>query len=121
LQYKKNKKTLKVNHLGFKNITVSELQTWIQNSEEFFLIDVREQYEREICDIGGKLMNFHAIMNNLDAIPRTIPVVLYCHYGERSYFIAQILSQMHNFNNIYNLLHGINAWATEIDSSMPKY
>jgi adenylyltransferase/sulfurtransferase len=104
-----------------KNISVKELHQKILAGEQFYLIDVREQFERDICNIGGEMMNFTEIINNLDKIPRDIPVILYCHFGERSYLITQILTESANFDNIWNLKEGINAWATEIDTSMTRY
>jgi len=104
-----------------KNITVKELHQKIKKGEKFHLIDVREQFERDICNIGGELMNFGKLMENLDKIPRNIPVILYCHYGERSYLITQVLTENAGFNNVWNLKGGINDWAIEIDTRIPKY
>ena len=35
-----------------KEITPSELKSMIDNNEEFQLIDVRDQYEIDLCNIG---------------------------------------------------------------------
>ena len=104
-----------------KNISVSELNEMTQNKEDIHLIDVRDQFERDICSLGGELMSFQEIQQNIDKIPKTKPVVIYCHYGDRSFFIANMLTTINNFDNIYNLKEGINGWANKIDKKMKKY
>ena len=45
-----------------KEITPSELKSMIDNNEEFQLIDVRDQYEIDLCNIGGTNINFYDII-----------------------------------------------------------
>lgn len=104
-----------------KNISVEELHELLKSNEDIFLIDVREEFERRICNIGGQLMTYNYIKNNTDKIPKNKKVVIYCHYGERSFFIVNMLTDKYGFDNIYNLAEGINAWAERIDHSMKRY
>jgi len=104
-----------------KNISVFELNEMRKKNEEFFLIDVREQFEKDICDLGGVRMSYNDLTNNFDKIPRNQPVIVYCHYGERSFFITNFLTVKAGFKNVYNLAEGINAWAEKIDTTMNKY
>ena len=104
-----------------KNISVSELNEMIQNKKDIHLIDVREQFERDICSLGGELLSFQEIQQNIDKIPTTKAVIIYCHYGDRSFFIANMLTAIKKFDNIYNLKEGINGWANKIDPEMKKY
>lgn len=104
-----------------KNISVFELQEMIQNQEDIHLIDVREQFERDMCSLGGELMSVQEIQTNIDKIPKTKKVIIYCHYGDRSFFITNMLTAIKKLENIYNLKGGINAWANKIDSKMKKY
>lgn len=104
-----------------KNISVSELNEMIQSRKDIYLIDVREQFERDICSLGGELMSYQKLKQNIDKIPKDRPVIVYCHYGERSFFIVNMLSVQENFDNVYNLKEGINAWAKTIDTTMAKY
>ncbi len=39
-----------------KEITPSELKSMIDNNEEFQLIDVRDQYEIDLCNIGELIL-----------------------------------------------------------------
>ena len=103
-----------------KEITVKELKIKIDNEEDFQLIDIRESYEKEICNIGGELIPMGDVMGSLEKISKNKPVVLHCRSGKRSAAMVMHLGTM-GFDNLYNLKGGILAWADEIDSSIPKY
>ncbi len=103
-------------------ITVEELSEKIQNKEDFFLLDVRNLNEYEICRIeGAVLIPMSNIPTNVKHIPRDKTVVVYCHHGFRSASVIDYLSQNHGFSNLQNLTGGINAWANEIDETMEVY
>ena len=67
------------------------------------------------------LIPMNHVPNNIKHIPRDKPVVVYCHHGMRSASVIQFLEQNHQFDNLYNLTGGINAWAYEIDPQMDTY
>ncbi|MBL7883851.1 MAG: rhodanese-like domain-containing protein [Bacteroidia bacterium] len=103
-----------------KEITVSELKALKDNNADFQLIDVREEHELEICEIGGTHIPMGDVMDNLDKISKDKQVVIHCRSGARSGAICQSLESQ-GYNNVYNLKGGIIAWATEIDTSLTKY
>ena len=101
------------------NMTVSHLASKI-NSETLILIDVREDYEREICHIGGLHIPLAQLESQLDFLPKNKPIICYCKVGGRSYHAAQILLN-NGFKSIYNLEGGILAWIREIDPTLTPY
>jgi adenylyltransferase/sulfurtransferase len=103
-----------------KEISVAELKTKIDNKEDFKLIDVREEHEYEICNIGGELIPMATVPERLSEIPKDKTVVVHCRSGARSANVCLFLESQ-GYNNVYNLKGGILAWANEIDPSMPKY
>lgn len=103
-----------------RTITVVELKNLIEKGEEFQLIDVRESYEHEFCNIGGELIPLGEVMNNLDRIDTSKKVIIYCRTGVRSATLISILDTM-GYENLYNLEGGIFAWSKEIDPSVPTY
>ncbi len=103
-----------------KSISVSELKARLDKGDDIQVIDVREQMEYDICNIGGELIPMGEIMENLDKISRDKDVVIHCRSGGRSGSIVQMLDSK-GFTNLHNLTGGILAWADEIDPSMPKY
>jgi adenylyltransferase/sulfurtransferase len=104
-----------------QEITAIELKRMKDAGENFQLIDVREEHEFEICQIGGELIPMAEVMNNIEKISKDKKVVVHCRSGKRSAAVIQALQSQHGFNNLYNLKGGILAWADEVDTTMPKY
>jgi len=104
-----------------KEVTVKELKAMQDSKEDFQLIDIREEYEFDICNLGGELIPMGDIADNTDKISKDKKVVLHCRSGKRSASVIQMLEQQHGFTNLYNLKGGIMAWAEEIDTEMAKY
>jgi len=103
-----------------KEVTVQELKSMRENNEDFQLIDVREEMEYDIANIGGELIPMGTVMDNLDKINRDKKVVVHCKSGARSGTIVQMLTAQ-GFDNLYNLKGGILAWADQIDPTVSKY
>jgi adenylyltransferase/sulfurtransferase len=103
-----------------KEITVTELKKLKDSNADFQLIDVREEHELEICNIGGEHIAMGEVMDNLDKISKEKQVVIHCRSGARSGAICQALEAT-GYTNVYNLKGGIIAWSTEIDPSVTKY
>lgn len=93
-----------------KSITVNELKVKIDNAEDFQLIDVREPYEHEEFNIGGRLIPLNQIVQQIDKIETDKPVIIYCRKGIRSQVAIQRLQQKFPFTNLYNLIGGTEAW-----------
>jgi adenylyltransferase/sulfurtransferase len=104
-----------------KEITAQELKAKIDGGEDFQLIDVREDNERQFTHIGGDHIAMGTIVNNLDKISKDKDVVIYCRSGSRSGQVVSFLEMNHGFNNLYNLKGGILGWADQVDDSIKKY
>jgi rhodanese-related sulfurtransferase len=94
------------------DFTVQELKKKMEDKEDFVLIDVREQYERDEFNIGGELATLQTTLidkinelkNNTDQ-----EIVVYCRSGNRSGMAKQLFMQA-GFTNVHNLLGGMLAW-----------
>lgn len=104
-----------------KEITVQELKQMMDNHENFQLIDCREPHEADISSIGGTLMPLNEIADHEGEISRDKKVIIHCRSGARSANAILYLQDMFDFDNLYNLKGGINAWAKEIDPSVATY
>ncbi|KOF01679.1 NADH oxidase [Roseivirga seohaensis subsp. aquiponti] len=104
-----------------KETTVKELAELKALGADFQLIDVREQNEFEIAEIGGELIPMNTIPDNVDKVSRDKKVVIHCRSGKRSGDVINWLEQNHGFENLYNLKGGILAYADEIDNNLTKY
>src|ERR1700676_2128979 len=105
---------------GIPQMTVKELKRRIDAGENVQLIDVREPYEYQIAQIGGKLIPQNDVPNRLGEIDRNREVVVQCRSGARSQRIAEFLKQA-GYPNVSNLAGGILAWSDEIDPKVAKY
>jgi sulfur-carrier protein adenylyltransferase/sulfurtransferase len=105
-----------------KVISVHELKQAIDNQEDIFIIDVREEYEYEICNIeNAQLMPMSEIEDYLIHIPQEKKTVVYCHHGMRSANVIKYLERKIAHTQLYNLVGGIDRWAREIDDQMEVY
>src|SRR5665213_3760631 len=105
---------------GIPQITVKELKRRIDAGEDVQLIDVREPYEFQIAQIGGKLIPQNDVPQRLAEIDRNREVVVHCRSGARSQRIAEFLKQS-GYPNVSNVAGGILAWLDEIDQQVQKY
>jgi len=103
-----------------KSITVQELHKLINNNKNISLVDVREKSERVMASIKGSIhVPMMAIPHQLELFNKDEPIYLFCHSGVRSAQACLYLEQQ-GFDSV-NIIGGIHAWSTEIDSSVPTY
>jgi len=105
---------------GIPQLSVKELKQRIDAGEDVFILDVREPYEYQIAQIGGKLIPQNDVPQRLADIPRDREIVVQCRSGARSQRIAEFLKQS-GYPKVVNLAGGILAWADEIDPKVQKY
>ena len=102
-------------------ITVTELDARMKSGEKFYLLDVREPFEQEICKIEDSvLIPMQRVTERVNELPRDQRIVLICHHGSRSATVQDFLNSR-GFNNTLNLIGGIDAWSKEVDPSVPQY
>jgi rhodanese-related sulfurtransferase len=99
-----------------KQITPQELKAKIDNNEDFELIDVREIYEYEDYNINGKHIPLGEVMNSLDKIDTSKPVIFCCQSGKKSRAITMAVSKKLNTDNVYSLTGGMTNYYTEIEA-----
>jgi adenylyltransferase/sulfurtransferase len=107
---------------GGWDITASELAERLhKDGKHIRLIDVREPHELQISRLEGAslipLGQFAARMSELDSADE---IVLFCKSGTRSARALELLASA-GFRKMKNLKGGINAWAREVDPSLPIY
>jgi rhodanese-related sulfurtransferase len=104
-------------------ITPQSLQQWLadEGRKPPVLLDVREPWEYQTCRIDGSVL---APMNTIPArvqeLDRGADTVVICHHGARSYQVGMFLER-NGFSNLYNLQGGVNAWADQVEPTMPRY
>jgi rhodanese-related sulfurtransferase len=92
-----------------------------EGPDAIVLLDVREPFERRLASIAPSLhIPMNEVPDRMDEIPKDREVVVYCHVGARSILVAAFL-EASGFPSVANLAGGIDAWAVEVDRSVPRY
>jgi adenylyltransferase/sulfurtransferase len=109
---------------GIPQISVKELKHRLDkketNNDNFLLLDVREPYEFQIAQIGGKLIPQNDVPNRLSELNPDQEILVHCRSGARSQKIAELL-KANGFQKVSNVAGGILAWSDEIDPKIQKY
>lgn len=91
-------------------------------NDDFLLLDCREADEHALVRIeGATLLPMSEIQERVGELEphRNRRVVVYCHHGGRSLRVANWLRAQGY--QAQSMAGGIDRWAIEIDSSLPRY
>src|SRR5258706_102096 len=102
-------------------ITAQELRDEWQRRPDLLVVDVREPHEHEIAHIDGAvLIPLGELPDRLGELDGHREVVTHCHHGARSLKALEILKAA-GFSKVRSLRGGIDAWAVNVDPSLPRY
>jgi len=103
-------------------LSVAEARDILSHSSEgAVIIDVREPWETQICQVrGSKVIPMREVPEKLDSIPRDLHLLMMCHHGVRSRKVTDFL-RSNGFAKVSNITGGIAAWADEIEPNMERY
>ncbi|HVH14480.1 MAG TPA: ThiF family adenylyltransferase [Candidatus Angelobacter sp.] len=103
------------------DITASQLKATIDSGKRPVLLDVREPYEYSLCHLeSSTLIPVEELPDRMGELGMDSEIVVYCHVGIRSTLAVKQLRHA-GFANVKNLRGGIDAWAREVDTKMPRY
>ncbi len=106
---------------GGWDISAPELAERLHSGERLRLLDVREPHELEISHLdGAKLIPLGQLASRLPELDSAQEMVVFCKGGTRSARALELLVSA-GFRKVKNLKGGINAWANEVDPSLPIY
>lgn len=101
------------------DISVTELKARLDNGEQPVLIDVREENERAVSNIGGLHIPMGVLPTQLDELAqyKNQEIILYCRSGGRSGAAVAFLQQQ-GFAHARNMTGGMRAWQAQVDPSI---
>ena len=100
-------------------VEVLELKKMLKNNE-VVILDVRERYEIEICNVKGSLfIPMNEIPQNIEKLDKEKRYAVMCHSGVRSLHVANYLNSL-GYSTL-NVVGGIERWATVVDKNMIRY
>lgn len=102
------------------DITASELAERMKTNH-IKLLDVREPHELEISKLPNAInIPLGQLAGRLVELDSADDMAVFCKSGTRSMRALELLSSA-GFKKVRNLKGGINAWAKEVDASLPIY
>lgn len=102
-------------------IKPADVKERLDRGESLVLVDVREQWEYDVCRIeGARLVPLGSLAASLNTLPDVDEVICYCHHGLRSLDAAAWL-RFQGFAKAKSLAGGIERWSVEIDPRVPRY
>jgi molybdopterin/thiamine biosynthesis adenylyltransferase/rhodanese-related sulfurtransferase len=103
------------------DISATDLAKRMNEGNHVHLIDVREPHELEISHLdNADLIPLGQLASRLSELDSAEEIVLFCKSGTRSTRALELLASA-GFRKMRNLKGGINAWAREVDPSLPVY
>jgi adenylyltransferase/sulfurtransferase len=104
---------------GF-DISAGELAERL-NHNGLVLLDVREPHELQISNLANAInIPLGTLAARLTELDSAKEMVVFCKSGTRSARALELLASA-GFRKVKNLKGGINAWAQDVDSSLPVY
>lgn len=102
-------------------VTALDLKAELDQGKELLVVDVREPHEYEIARIeGARLVPLGTLPDRLNELDGHADIVTHCHHGARSMKALEILKAA-GFAKVRSLRGGIDAWAVDVDPSVPRY
>ena len=102
-----------------KQMTVQELAERMKKGD-VIVVDIRSEAERARAALEGTMVLDRETMAKLEAMPKDTGLAFLCHHGNSSQGAAEYFRRK-GFTDVNNIAGGINAWALEIDPSVPTY
>ena len=104
-------------------ISCLDVKSKLDEQDKFAFVDCRELDEWNLVRIEqAQLLPMSEIQQRIGELDdlRDEEVVVYCHHGGRSLQVAMWMRQQ-GFANAKSMAGGIDQWAIQIDSSLPRY
>ncbi len=102
-------------------IEPTELKRWYDTGKDFFVLDVREPHEYQICKLpDSHLIPLGELPRRVHELDSSVEIVAHCRSGQRSAQAVEFLRKA-GFRKVWNLKGGILGWSDKVDPSVPKY
>jgi rhodanese-related sulfurtransferase len=106
-----------------REIYPRDLAVRLANGHPVYLVDVRQPWEHQTAALpDSQLVPLNELRARAAEIrpPWGALVVVYCHHGVRSLTAAAVLEGLGR-RDVVSLAGGIDAWARQVDPTVPRY
>ena len=105
----------------YEDFSPKDFRAQSDAGQQWQLLDVREHWEIEIASVPGSIrIPMSEIPSRQSELDADVPIAVLCHSGVRSARVAGFLADQ-GFCRVANIAGGIDAWALEVDNSLPRY
>lgn len=112
---------MKTNVSELGEIYPEDLKLRLDRGERIFILDVREPEEVAVAAFPRAMhIPLGDIPSRLSELDPDRETVVVCHHGIRSAQVAAYLARM-GFEQVYNLVGGIDAWSANVAPDVPRY
>jgi rhodanese-related sulfurtransferase len=101
-------------------VSVQQVKAWLDQGEDFSLIDVRTPEELAIARLAQAEPLDYQNAAKYMSLPKERRIVFMCRSGVRSLDVAAYFIG-HGFTNVHSMTGGILAWSEHIDPRIPRY
>ena len=106
---------------GVTEVEPAEVKALMDKKDRLFILDVREPQEYQICHIpDAHLIPLGELAGRVHELDSSERIFVHCHHGPRAHRAIQFL-QSAGFRKVAHIRGGIDAWAEEVDPTMPRY
>ncbi|HEY4612311.1 MAG TPA: rhodanese-like domain-containing protein, partial [Bacteroidota bacterium] len=102
------------------HVSVRQLKERMDNGEDVLVLDVREPHEYGIVNTGALLIPLGELPKRVNELDLSREIVILCHHGGRSARAVHLLREL-GFRKVSNVSGGIDQWAEQIDTTLPRY
>jgi len=85
---------------------------------EALIVDIRENYEFNNCNIGFLHIPMGEINDRIHEIPKDKKLIIMCQSGRRAEAVANLLETEFKLHHVYLMEGGIIAWKEKIDQTL---
>ncbi|MDR0842947.1 MAG: molybdopterin-synthase adenylyltransferase MoeB [Acidobacteriota bacterium] len=105
-----------------ESITAKELKVRLDAGDRIQIIDIREPHEQVIAPFpGAKYIPLGQMTRRVGEFDAAQDAVFLCKVGQRSKFAIRALREAGYQGRLLNLQDGVNAWARDVDNTLPQY
>jgi adenylyltransferase/sulfurtransferase len=105
-----------------ETIEATELKARLDAGDKIQIIDIREPHEQAISPFpGAKYIPLGQMERRANEFNDKEDAVFLCKIGQRSVFAIRALQEAGYKGRLLNLKDGVNAWARDVDTSLPQY
>jgi rhodanese-related sulfurtransferase len=106
--------------MAVSTIFAEELKQRLDAGDRLYLLDVRDEDEYELANIGGHSIPLDELPRRLNELDSKTEIVAVCKMGTRSAKAVELLKKA-GFSQVLHLAGGIQAWAERIDRTLRRY